>query len=440
MNTKKKIKTPKSITLVIFGITGDLSTRKLLPAISKLKEKNALPKDFKVIGVTRQKGITSKEILKQTPKSNNLSNNLEIYSMDLTISSEYKKLQNYIRRNGRTSQILFYLSVAPEVAMPIVEKLGELKFSSTEKIKVLLEKPFGTNLATAKLLIKKINKSFKENQIYRIDHYLAKDTVQNLLTFREGNSLFKKTWNKDFIEKIEITASEKLGIEGRVAFYEQTGALRDIVQSHLLELLALTLMSVPKLRELNLVSQSRLKVLKNIQVPIKQNIRRGQYRSYRKEVGKQSFVETFVKLKLFSKDPQWKDVPIVISTGKNLKEKYTGIKIYYRKTVEMEANILTLKIHPDEGITFSIWAKKPGLIENLEKHSLSFSFRDHYKEFPEAYEQVLYSAINGDHTLFTSGEEVIESWRILDPIQKYWQKSKNNLIIYKSGIDIKDLI
>lgn len=422
----------KPTILVIFGISGDLAKRYLLPAIKAIAKAKMLPEKFKIIGITRQK-------------------NSKFYQMDVTNKKDYEKLGEHLKEIekdfnlpvGSSAQRLFYLSVPPIVSKTIIELLGESGLSRVGDTKLLLEKPFGVDLENAIYLAHHIKQYFSPVQVYRVDHYMAKETAQNIIVFRDGNSLFKKTWNKDFIESIEIIANEKIGIEGRANFYEQTGALRDVVQSHLLQLVALTLMNLPK--NLEEVPKERLNALKqlNIVCDIKNSecVKRGQYEGYRSEVGNsKSMVETFVSVNLQSSDPNWLGVPIKLTTGKALKEKLTVIKICYKKEKELESNELLLRIAPDAGITFSMWAKKPGLEHQVSRHALHFLFKEHYGELPDAYEQVLFNAIKGDHNLFTSSEEVIETWRILDAIQKTWEKTGDDLIIYKKGSTIEEVL
>ena len=441
------------------GISGDLSCRKLLPAISQIAATGMLPEQFKIVGVTRQKDIKINNILNCTTDKNYLKEHIELFKMDLNDVNDYKKLGKYLeeiparleghsggeKTFGEDAQRLFYLSVPPSVAKDIITFLGESGLAGKTGTKLLLEKPFGVDLESAAELAKHIDKYFIPEQVYRIDHYMAKETAQNIIVFREGNSLFKKTWNKDFIESINITASEQIGIEGRAIFYEQTGALRDVVQSHLLQLLALALMELPKGDKFEEVPVLRLDALKHLNIPKDKSIshyaKRGQYKSYRDEVGNEhSNVETFVSLALQSDDPRWAGVPITLSTGKALKNKFTEIKILYRKDNNLESNELLLRIQPDEGISFSIFAKRPGYEHQISRHALDFFFKEHYRELPEPYEQVLFNAINSDHSLFTSSNEVLETWRILDALQRTWAKSANDLIIYKEGSDISEIV
>jgi len=435
--------------IVIVGISGDLSRRKLLPALSKIAEAGALPDKYRIVGVTRKINAPVSELLSKTNNPESIINNLELFEMDLTETSGYLKLTEYLLKIeaefGEPAQRLFYLSVPPQISRPIIEQLGVSGLSKTPDTKLLLEKPFGVDLASAQELTEEINLYFTSDQVYRIDHYLAKETAQNIIVFRQDNSLFKQTWNKDFIEKIEIVAQESIGIEGRSVFYEQTGALRDLIQSHLLQLAALVLMDLPDDRSLVDVPNKRLKALQSLRLPVDEpvisNAIRGQYVGYQAEVNNNgSTVETFVSLKLESEDPKWQGVPIILTTGKALNDKFIGVNISYKKDKSHEANQLVLRLQPNEGVDLCLWSKKPGYDYQVDKHPLKFNFGEHYKNFPEAYEQVLFNAINSDHSLFASGDEVLESWRIIDVVQKGWEMNADDLINYQPGSTIGEII
>jgi len=435
--------------IVIVGISGDLSRRKLLPAISKIAEAGEIPDKYKIVGVTRKINSSISELLSKTENPDSIADNLELFEMDLTEPRDYLKLADHLleieKEFNEPAQRLFYLSVPPQISRPIIEQLGVSGLSLIRDTKLLLEKPFGVDLASAKELTENINKYFTSEQVYRIDHYLAKETAQNIIVFRQDNSLFKRTWNKDFIERIEIIAQENIGVEGRAIFYEQTGALRDLVQSHLLQLAALVLMDIPSDRQLADIPARRFEALKYLRLPtdepIDNNVVRGQYESYQKEVNNiGSTVETFVSLTLKSDNPKWQGVPIILTTGKALDDKFTGIKILYKKDESYEANELVLRLQPNEGVELFLWAKKPGYDYQVSQHSLKFNFQEYYKNFPEAYEQVLFNAINSDHSLFASSDEVLETWKIIDVIQKSWEMSADDLIIYPVGSSIENIL
>lgn len=437
--------------LVIIGITGDLARRKLLPAIAEIAAAGALPKTFQLVGVSRRQ-LEVRDLLEQTSELNDkgrsfLSAHLIMHQMDLDSVDSYRDLNKTLdelsKDFDKPAQRLFYLSIPPQVSQPVVTCIGESGLAAVPHTKLLLEKPFGTDLESAKELIAQTKQYFREEQLYRIDHYLAKEMAQNILVFRGSNPLFRHTWNRDFIDKIEIITSEKIGIEGRASFYEQTGALRDVVQSHLLQLAALTLMDIPaQWKELQ---AKRLQALLDLQPPsagtIEKTVRRGQYSTYAQEVGNPgSTVETFAALTLFSKDPKWTGVPIQFITGKALDRKATEVRVYYKQQGENDPNIVTLRVQPEEGIEIKMWAKRPGYSHEVEQLPLHFTYRDHYTSLPEAYERVLVDSIRSDHMLFTSSDEVLASWRVLAPIQQYWSMHSGDIVHYRPGSTPGDVI
>ena len=341
MDSEAKI--PPTI-IVIFGITGDLSHRYLLPALYQINQAKQMPSAYKIIGVTRQ-NITFGDLLNSSKANsravealNALKDNFELLTMDLTSSQDYKQLRGHLdtlcNNLGRDTQIIFHFAVPPKSSFEIIQLLGEAGLN-TSNVKLLLEKPFGVDLKSAQEVINQTAKYYNEQQIYRIDHYLAKEMAQNITVFLGSNALFRNVWDNRFIEKIEIIATEQIGIEGRVAFYESTGALRDVVQSHLLQLAALTLME-PCNDNFNLseTAERRLKALQFIEPPDLSQVVRAQFDGYRREVNKpDSAVETFVSLLLHSRDPRWSGVPIRLITGKNMDEKLTEISIHFKRAL-----------------------------------------------------------------------------------------------------------
>jgi len=440
------MKNNKPTILVIFGISGDLAKRYLLSAIGAIAHANMIPSQFHIVGLTRQSDIKKESLFKNISDTEYLSSHMSLEKIDVTNIEDYKKLAESLLDRAKSfsepAQILFYLSVPPQVSKSIIELLGESGLSKMGEVKLLLEKPFGTDLENAIDLARHIDKYFTQTQVYRVDHYLAKETAQNIIVFRGGNSLFKKTWNKDFIESIEIIASEEIGIEGRANFYEQTGALRDIVQGHLLQLLSLVLMDLPESDNLDTITQLRLEALKHLNLlDVDKNAKRGQYEGYKTEANNnESQVETFVSIKLESNDEKWKGVQITLSAGKALKNKMTLIKILYKKDKEHESNELFLELQPQEGIQFNIWTKRPGYEHHLSPHNLGFKYKEYYDTLPEAYEQVIFNAINSDHSLFTTSDEIQEAWRILDVLQKKWEEGNDDLIIYRKGSTINEVL
>lgn len=445
--TEKDFSAKLPTILVIVGITGDLSKRKLLPAIEKLAAADVLPEQFKILGITRRE-VTARQVVQAMPADTPhgfINSCLEMFQMDLANGQDYKQLAERLdsmsRGMGEDVQRLFYLSVPPQISQPVVKLLGMAGLAKGKHTKLLLEKPFGVDLDSARELINQTKDYFDESQVYRIDHYLAKDMAQNLIVFREDNALFRHTWKNDFIERVDIVASEKIGIEGRAAFYEQTGALRDLVQSHLLQLAALTLMHPPESRDLRNICQCRIDALRQLRVPEGKApslyLKRGQYQGYRDEVkNANSMVETFVDLTLESTDPLWQGVPIRIVTGKHLSEKATEIRITYKKTEKYESNTLVIRFQPNEGIELKLWTKVPDYEWRVENHSLGLNFKEHFSHSPEAYEQVLLDALKSDQTLFTTSDEVLESWRILQPVQQHWEMHTDDLDLYKPGTQV----
>jgi glucose-6-phosphate 1-dehydrogenase len=267
--------------------------------------------------------------------------------------------------------------------------------------------------------------------------------AQNLVVFRKENSLFRRTWNRNFIERIQIIAAEKIGIEGRVSFYEQTGALRDFIQSHLLQLAALVLMRLPPDDEWSPIPGLRAKALARLAVKTDNAgfaAVRGQYNGYRAETNNpNSLVETFAKVTLVSSDPEWLDVPIELFSGKALSDKFTEVRIFYRQEETREANQLILRLGNDEGVTVCLWAKRPGYDHAAERRQLDFSYRTHYQDLPEAYERVLLDAMKNDHSLFASGKEAVAAWKILEPLRRHWENNGNGLIIYEPGTPAENI-
>jgi len=435
--------------LVIIGITGDLSKRYLLPAIQKLAEAGELPSKFQILGVTRQR-VDATEFLKSIGQATDfLITNLQMCTgINLAHQEDYHVLTEHLvsieQELGAKAQRLFYLSIPPHVSQPVVELLGTTGLSDIPNTKLLLEKPFGTDLVSAKELIEHTQRHFTEEQVYRIDHYLAKEMAQNMVVFREANPLFKRTWHGDFIESIEIMAAESIDIEGRVNFYEQTGALRDVMQSHILQLAALTLMDEATTAHRD-ISTRRLEALRQLHLrtdqPVETQVIRGQYEGYRQEVDNpKSNIETFISVDVVSDDPRWAGVPIRLLTGKALQTKQTQICITYKCDEGSEPNQLILHIQPNEGTELQLWAKAPGYEHKIQQQTLRFAYQDHFVKLPDAYEQVILDAIHSNHSLFASSDEIIESWRILEPVLHAWGMSTRDLVTYSKGSTSDDIL
>lgn len=451
-------------TIVIFGVTGDLSTRKLLPALYELEKNGLLHEHTRILGVTRRKFRVAK-LLKKSKQSikekdgrvmkkplKTLSKKIELYSMNAADPEGYPDLQKYLdhieHKTGVCMNRLFYLAIPPQISTPIITHLGQngLNHGCTKHATLshlLLEKPFGFDTVTAEELIRTTRTYFHEKQIFRIDHYLAKETVQNLVTFRFRNPIFEDIWDNRHIKSIEITADESLDIEGRANFYEQTGALRDLIQSHLLHVMAVVMMERPRdITNGDEMHKMRQAVLDHMEpVPahkIAERAVRGQYTGYRQEVANDSSnTETFAALKLFSRDPRWRTVPITLRTGKALSKKQTCITVEFKPQARdtHHTNRLHFYIQPNESIVLELWVKKPGFERKLQTAPMEFSYQQVFDTHghPDAYERVLVDAIRGDNTLFATSEEVMAAWKILQPVLNEWGKSGKDLHHYAKG-------
>jgi glucose-6-phosphate 1-dehydrogenase len=339
------------------------------------------------------------------------------------------------------------LAIPAQTYAPVIEQLGKSGLQSTcphgtGQSRLLIEKPFGYDLTSATELISLLSDVFAEEQTYRIDHYVAKETAQNLLTFRTHNAMFRSLWDAKHIRQIVITASETIDIEGRVAFYEQTGALRDLIQSHLLQLLALITLEDGDLQDASVLHRNKLALLTAI-TPIAPNqvatqAVRGQYAGYRDEVREQrSITETFAALRLHIDTPRWKSVPVILQTGKALDRKAIEIDITFGDGQHPKHdNILTLSIQPNEGVGLSLRAKKPGFASTMQPVAMEFRYTHAFgdsSKHPDAYERVLADALRGDRLLFTTSEEVLASWRIIQHVLEEWAKGPTDLHIYTKG-------
>lgn len=386
--------------LVIFGITGDLSKSKLLPALEQVIGTGDFG-DLSIIGVSRRQ-VELGELLNGLTE---LQGCTSIYAMDLAEQADYVGLKNYLAL-ASDEQALIYLAVPPSAATQIVDFLAVAGLD-TPNIKLLFEKPFGFDQSTAQDLIDRIAKNFNDDQIYRIDHYMAKEVAAAIIRLRTSAEREDHTWDNRSIKSVDIIASETLGVGHRATFYEQTGALRDVIQGHLLQLLSLVLMEIPDEYTMEKLPTYRLRALKHIAPVDPQNAIRAQYRTYQSEVGNPgSTTETFVSLTLTSRDQNWKDVSIRLTTGKALRKKQTAITIGY----------------------------KDGTEDVFEEDTMPT------KRLPGAYERVLIDAIDGRKSIFTTGPEIIRAWEILAPLQEHWQMDTSDLNTYENNSDLKDLI
>src|SRR6266496_2665898 len=448
--------------IVIFGITGDLARRKLLPALYHLAEDGLLPEDFQVVGVTRS-GTTVDVLLDdirgclesgQEPCNEDVLKafgaSMQILTMDISDVEEYVKLKQALAKHetriGVCTNRLFYLAVPSQTFGSISHLLGKAGLTEGCEHKVgesrlLIEKPFGYDLSSAKELIASLSHEFSEQQIYRVDHYMAKETAQNILTFRFNNPLFRTVWNNQSIDNVMITAAEDIGIEGRVAFYEQTGALRDMLQSHLLQLLTLVAMEEPEHMAAETIHAKKLELLRAIMPITPDHVAgqavRGQYEGYLDEVHMQSsIIETYAAVRLEINTPRWQGVPFLLRTGKAMAEKVSEITLVFKDKTggHPQQNTLTLRIQPNEGISIELQAKKPGFDNDMQTVQMDFCYEQHAGGVhPDAYERVLVDALRGDKTLFATSDEVLAAWNVVEPVLHAWQMSSNGLEHYPQG-------
>jgi glucose-6-phosphate 1-dehydrogenase len=460
------MKIPENLVLVIFGASGDLTNRKVIPALFSLKMQNLLPVKFEVIGIGRSE-LTNIEFREKLQKGiisfldeKNISTDLletflsqvSYYSFDNSAPEDYVKLKEVLfnsdKDSGTGGNYIFYLATPPSLYTVIAGNLAAAGLSdqSSGFRRVIFEKPFGYDLKSCRELNKKLHELFSEEQIYRIDHYLGKETVQNLLVMRFSNGMFEPLWNRNYVNYIEITSSESIGVENRGGYYETAGALRDMVQNHLLQMVGLTAMESPSSMSPDAIRNEILKVFQSFQ-PIKEEevekyVIRGQYTAskvrgecltgyrYEKSVDPNSRTETYVAIKFFINNWRWGGVPFYIRTGKRLPTRVTEIVIHFKPTphflfhspdADKSANQLIIRIQPDEGILLKFGMKEPGAGFNVKNVSMDF----HYSELanirvPEAYERLLNDVMLGDSTLYSRDDTVETAWKFLEPIQNAW--------------------
>lgn len=437
--------------IIVFGITGDLSKRKLLPALYHLLSEGDLPTDTKIIGVSRRE-LSAEQLLDTVElcvldKDNvcdpvglqRVKQSLQTIKVDPENPADFVALQQLVDSfpHADKRQRLIYLSIPTSAYPPLLSNLAESGFNNPQT-RLLIEKPFGRDITSAQSLIDLLNQDFNEKQIYRIDHYLAKETAQNLITFRLHNPIFDTLWNQDHIKRVTVRAYEQIGIEGRGNFYEQTGALRDLIQSHLMQLLAITMMDLPgESMESDAIHLSKEHFLEQLLPADPVKAARAQYDGYREEAGNPtSTIETFARLQLTHSAERWQDTEIMLETGKGLHKKTTDITIEFKTPHERRRNNLVFQIQPDEGIGLDLIVKEPGL-ENRTGHAkLDFRYSDTFKDTPnvDAYERVLMDALRGDQALFASDREVLATWNVLQPVLDAWQDNDHNLHRYKLGV------
>jgi glucose-6-phosphate 1-dehydrogenase len=463
--TQERLPAGDSCVLVIFGASGDLTKRKLIPGLYNLACEGCMNPQFEVLGIGRTP-MSSEEFRKKNGEAAAKSKDTRNFSEsgwedfeqrlhymvgDINDPNFYSQLRDRLRemeKNGSSPNHLFYVSTPASVAGPIIEGLGAVGLNRRERgwTRIILEKPFGRDLESAQALNEVVRDVFDEKAVYRIDHYLGKETVQNILVFRFSNSLFEPVWNRNYIDYVEITAAETVGIENRAAFYEETGALRDMVANHLLQLLALTAMEPPVAFDADSVREQKVQVFRSIRpMSVEDVVRftaRGQYGSgaidgkrvlgYRQEPGvnPSSMTETYAAVKFHIDNWRWAGVPFYIRTGKRLARNLTEIRVHLKPTPQalfastssvIDPNIITISIQPDEGISIAFDAKRPGTQMRTVTVQANFSYQGSFRtKGPVAYETLLLDSMRGDATLFTRRDEVEAEWRIISPIEEAW--------------------
>ncbi len=464
-------KSAEACVLVIFGATGDLTARKLMPALYNLAREGQLPSHFACIGFARRPKtdeIFREELLEavnQYSRSRPVDPILwqafkeQFYYLqsDFDEQEGYEKLQELLQKidkqHGTKGNRVYYLSVQPSYFTTVVEQLGHHHLIYPVDVKnkwsrIVVEKPFGQDTESAMKLQQDLLQYLDEEQIYRIDHYLGKETVQNLLVFRFGNAIFESVWNSHYIDNVQITVAEEMGIGTRGRFWEEAGMLRDIVQNHMMQLLTLVAMEAPTNLQASSIRDEKVKVLESIRpIPadkIDDYAVRGQYgpgyingelvNGYRDEenVNPNSFVETYAALCLYIDNWRWAGVPFYLRAGKRLPKRVTEIAITFKKApgylfqdapAEVESNVLVIRIQPNEGISFKINCKVPALNSVIQPVKMDFRYGSYFGSTPpEAYERLICDCMAGDNTLFARDDEVVMSWKLLDPILKHWQE------------------
>jgi glucose-6-phosphate 1-dehydrogenase len=466
-------RTPDPCALVIFGASGDLTQKKLIPALYSLAFRHLLPERFAVVGVARTEESDDefKERMKEAVQQHGrdefrddvwetLADGMRYIATDFADEHGEEELEQTLteldKERGLGGNRVFYLAIPPSVFPVVVKALGTHRGERDGWTRLVVEKPFGHDLDSARELMSVIHEYFTEDEVFRIDHYLGKETVQNMLALRFSNGIFEPIWNRQFIDHVQITVAESIGIEGRAGYYEQAGAIRDIFQNHLLQLLAMTAMEPPIDFTAESVRNEKVKVLRSLHTPGPKHVVRGQYgrgfvegeevRGYREEEGvdPQSMTETYVAAKLFVDNWRWADTPFYVRMGKRLARRETTIAIQFKRAPHppfeetagdgLRPNVLLVHIQPDEGVSLAIGAKVPGQGMTIRTVHMDFLYGGAFRTgMPEAYERLILDCMLGDATLFTRTDEVEEQWKLVDAIVAFWKRDRPSFPNYAAG-------
>jgi glucose-6-phosphate 1-dehydrogenase len=465
-------RTPEPCALVIFGASGDLTQRKLFPALYSLAFRRLLPEQFGIVGVARSEQ-TSAEWIADMKKAvqehgrdefrqdvwDSLAGGMSYVATDFADEAGEDEIVEVLRgfdeTRGTAGNRLYYLAVPPAAFETIVNALGERRGTEGWS-RLIVEKPFGHDHASADELNGILQKWFREHEVFRIDHYLGKETVQNMLALRFANGIFEPIWNRQFIDHVQITVAESIGVGGRAGFYESAGVVRDVFQNHLLQLVALTAMEPPIDFSADSVRNEKVKVLRSLHTPGPKSVVRGQYGrgfvegeevpGYREESGvaPDSVTDTFIAAKLYVDNWRWADTPFYIRAGKRMARRETTIAIQFQRAPHppfaeiagdgLRPNVLLIHVQPDEGVSLAIGAKVPGQGMSIRTVHMDFLYGGAFRTgLPEAYERLILDAMLGDATLFTRSDEVDEQWELVDAIVAAWRREKAVFPNYEAG-------
>jgi glucose-6-phosphate 1-dehydrogenase len=463
---------PPPCVLVIFGASGDLTQRKLMPALYSLAYRRLLPERFAIVGAARSQETDDefRERMKDAVQRfardpfrqdvwDELAAGMRYSALEFDDDAAEDELTKVLREvdgeRGTLGNRLYYFAVPPSAIEMLIREIAERR-ENEGWARLIIEKPFGYDLASARHLNELIREHFDESEVFRIDHYLGKETVQNMLALRFANGIFEPIWNRQFIDHIQITVAESIGIEGRAAFYERAGAIRDIFQNHLLQLVAITAMEPPSDFTADSVRNEKVKVLRSLHTPGPKSVVRGQYGrgfiegeevpAYREEDGvdPSSETETLVAAKLFVDNWRWADTPLYVRMGKRLPRRETTIAIQFKRAPHppfaeaasegLRPNVLLIHVQPNEGMSLAIGAKVPGLGMSIRTVHMDFLYGSTFREgLPEAYERLVLDAMLGDATLFTRSDEIEEQWALVDAITAAWKRDRPSFPNYPAG-------